>query len=72
MQDNPNSTVKRVQHRGKETEAHLLTADNMSIRVAPDGSLVMELFRYDKSDRATESYRFYICPEDRARLREVA
>jgi hypothetical protein len=63
------STVKRVQYRGKERETHLLTADNMSVRVSPDGHLVMELFRYGANNRVAESYRFYVGPEDRERLR---
>lgn len=71
MSEDPNSTVKRVAFRGKETETHLLTADNMSVRRGPDGGAVLELFAYNDKGRAVESFRFYLCPEDRARVREA-
>ncbi len=62
------SRVERAKHRGKETATVLLEADNMSIRTAPDGSCVIELFRYD-GNTAVEGYRIHFCAEDRARLR---
>jgi hypothetical protein len=63
------SHVDRVKLRGAETSTRLLTADNCSIRSAPDGSLIVELFRYGADDQPIESYQFHFCPVDRDRLR---
>lgn len=64
------SIIERVSYRGKETSTHLLTADNMSIRHAPDGTLVVELFRYGEQGRALEAYKWTLGPEDRERLKQ--
>lgn len=66
------STIFRVNHRGRAAEKLVLAADNTSIRAAPDGSLVLELFRYGRDQAPIESYRFHLCAEDRARIRRVA
>lgn len=67
--DDPCSMIERVKFGAKETATHLLTADNLSARKAPDGSAVLELFRYGNDGIAKESYRFHLCPEDLALLK---
>lgn len=69
MTANPESVVERVTFGKKETATHVLTADNLSVRDTNDGGLVLELFRYGVNDRALESYRFTLCPEDADRVR---
>lgn len=67
------SVICRVAHRGKrESITTILTADNTSVRLAPDGSLVLELFRYGARGEPLESYQFHLCPEDRARVANIA
>ena len=68
----PDTTrVVRVKHGGAETSAMLLEADNLSVRSAPDGSAIIELFRYTHTGRCIESYQVRFCPQDRARLRAI-
>jgi hypothetical protein len=63
------SIVERMNYRGKETATHLLTADNLSIREAPDGTLVVELFDYGANGVPLHGYKWTLGPEDRARLK---
>lgn len=74
MTDAPASTLERVPYRkgAKEVPTVVLTADNMSIRVANDGTLVVELFRYGSKEEPIEGYQMRFSLEDRRRLRDYA
>jgi hypothetical protein len=64
------SIVERVSYRGKkETSTHLLTADNMSVREAPDGTLVVELFHYGATGKPLESYKWTLGADDRRAIK---
>lgn len=65
------SSIVRVKHRGRETAATLLEADNMSVRTSDDGEAILELFRYGSDGRAVESYQMRLCVEDRQRLKAI-
>lgn len=61
--------VERIKYRGKETAALILSADNMSVRYAADGTVIAELFRYGSDNRAIEGYQFHFAGDDAERLR---
>jgi hypothetical protein len=73
-QDEANtSTVSLIKYGRKETETHLLTADNTSVMITPEsGELTLMLHRYGKDGKPIETYAFRLCPEDRKRVKAQA
>lgn len=70
MPANPNSAITRVLYRGRETEAHVLEADNFAAYHGEDGALVLDLTRYQgDTSKPVETFRFRLCPEDAAKLK---
>ena len=72
MPDNPTSILYRTSHKGgRESKLKIvIKADDMSIRTATDGTLVLEFLQYDANGRAVEGFQVHVCPEDEERIKQ--
>ena len=62
------SRLERAKYTGRETTTVVLECDKASVRRAPDGGLVVELFRYGRDDKAVEGYQLHLCAADCTRF----
>jgi hypothetical protein len=68
MPDNPNSVIRRVNYKARETQTLVCEADTFAAYHSPEGFMVLELTRSDSKGRPIEGWRFELCSEDADRV----